>query len=52
MDRQQGINKIKMQDYSELFDKLSTKKAIVVGDVMIDAYMFGGVERISPRWCR
>ena len=37
-----------MQDYNLLFDKLSTKKAIVVGDVMVDAYMFGGVERISP----
>ena len=47
MDRQQGTNKI-MQDYSELFGKLSTKKAIVVGDVMVDAYMIGGVDRISP----
>lgn len=37
-----------MLNYTELFDKLSTKKAIVVGDVMIDAYMIGGVERISP----
>ena len=47
MDRQQGTNKI-MQDYGELFGKLSTKKAIVVGDVMVDAYMIGGVDRISP----
>ena len=37
-----------MQDYNGFFDKLSTKKAIVVGDVMVDAYMFGDVERISP----
>ncbi|MBR3799973.1 MAG: hypothetical protein IKK36_13805 [Bacteroidales bacterium] len=48
MDRQQKTNKIEMQDYSELFKKLSGKKAIVVGDVMIDAYMMGKVERISP----
>ena len=47
MDRQQGPDKIKM-DNIELFEKLSTKKAIVVGDVMIDSYMIGKVERISP----
>ena len=37
-----------MQEYRELFDKISTKKAIVVGDVMVDSYMIGGVDRISP----
>ena len=47
MDREQGPDKIKM-DNIELFEKLSTKKAIVVGDVMIDSYMIGKVERISP----
>jgi len=36
------------QDFCDLFGKLSTKKAIVVGDVMVDAYMIGKVERISP----
>jgi rfaE bifunctional protein kinase chain/domain len=37
-----------MHNYNELFEKLSGKKAIVVGDVMIDAYMMGKVDRISP----
>ena len=37
-----------MHNYNELFEKLSAKKAIVVGDVMIDAYMMGKVDRISP----
>lgn len=48
MDRQQETDKINIQDYNEIFDRLSSKKAIVVGDVMVDAYMIGGVERISP----
>ena len=37
-----------MHNYNELFEKLSGKKAIVVGDVMVDAYMMGKVDRISP----
>mgnify|MGYP003369818090 CR=1 FL=1 len=37
-----------MHNYNELFEKLSAKKAIVVGDVMVDAYMMGKVDRISP----
>ena len=37
-----------MDNYNELFGKLSAKKAIVVGDVMIDSYMIGKVDRISP----
>jgi len=37
-----------MHNYNELFEKLSAKKAIVVGDVMIDSYMMGKVDRISP----
>ena len=48
MDGQQKTNKIEMQDYNELFGKLSTKKAIVVVDVIIDSYMIGKVDRISP----
>ena len=30
------------------FDKIKDQKIIVVGDVMLDAYIFGKVERISP----
>lgn len=32
----------------EVFDKFSHKKVLVIGDVMIDAYLRGRVERISP----
>lgn len=31
-----------------LFDEFTTKKILVVGDVMIDSYVWGKVERISP----
>lgn len=32
----------------EIFDKFSGLKALIVGDVMIDSYIWGKVERISP----
>lgn len=38
----------KSQEYSQLFDQFSQLKALIVGDVMIDAYLWGKVERISP----
>ena len=31
-----------------LFDTIAKLKVLIVGDVMIDAYMWGNVERISP----
>ena len=48
MDRQQGPNKVEPVDIDNLFGKIKDKKAIVVGDVMIDSYMIGRVDRISP----
>lgn len=33
---------------SEIFDGFSRLKVLIVGDVMLDAYVFGKVERISP----
>ena len=48
MDRQQRLNKVVMEDYCEVLGSLGKKKAIVVGDVMVDSYMIGSVERISP----
>jgi len=33
---------------NELFDQFNTKKVLIIGDVMIDAYLWGKVERISP----
>jgi rfaE bifunctional protein kinase chain/domain len=32
----------------EIFKKFNSLKALVVGDVMVDAYIWGKVERISP----
>lgn len=35
-------------DFKALFDTFNTKKILVIGDVMIDAYMMGKVHRVSP----
>lgn len=32
----------------KLFDKFTSSRVLIIGDVMIDSYMFGKVERISP----
>ncbi|HLG38199.1 MAG TPA: PfkB family carbohydrate kinase [Chitinophagaceae bacterium] len=37
-----------MEDFKKLFDSFSKLKVGVIGDVMLDTYMWGGVERISP----
>lgn len=34
--------------YQELFDQFSTKRVLVIGDVMVDAYLMGKVNRMSP----
>src|SRR5207344_2210633 len=35
-------------DYKELFKTFSTVKIGVIGDMMLDTYWWGNVERISP----
>ena len=37
-----------MEDFKKLFDALTSLKVGVIGDVMLDTYMWGRVERISP----
>jgi rfaE bifunctional protein kinase chain/domain len=37
-----------LNSLDKIFDKFSGLKALIVGDVMIDSYMWGKVERISP----
>jgi len=37
-----------MEDFKQLFASFSSLKVGVIGDVMLDTYMWGGVERISP----
>ena len=38
----------RMQDLKKLFESFSTLKVAVIGDAMLDTYMWGRVERISP----
>ncbi len=37
-----------MQDFKKLFESFSSLKVGVIGDVMLDTYMWGRVDRISP----
>ena len=37
-----------MENFHELFKKFSSVKVGVIGDVMLDTYMWGDVDRISP----
>jgi D-glycero-beta-D-manno-heptose-7-phosphate kinase len=37
-----------MDDFKKLFNSFSSLRAGVIGDVMLDTYMWGRVERISP----
>ncbi|MCL6524796.1 MAG: carbohydrate kinase [Thermoflavifilum sp.] len=37
-----------MTSFAALFEKFRHLKALVIGDVMLDVYWWGGVERISP----
>lgn len=36
------------RNYHDLFDKFRNLRVMVIGDVMVDAYILGKVERISP----
>ncbi len=36
------------QDIQNLFANLQQHKVLIIGDVMIDSYLFGSVDRISP----
>jgi D-glycero-beta-D-manno-heptose-7-phosphate kinase len=35
-------------ELKSIFSQFGTKKIVVVGDIMLDAYMIGHVSRISP----
>src|SRR5688572_7022181 len=37
-----------MKAFSELFRSVAALRVVVVGDVMLDTYMWGRTERISP----
>ncbi|MCX6271954.1 MAG: bifunctional ADP-heptose synthase [Bacteroidetes bacterium] len=36
------------ESFTEMINNFSTKKILILGDVMIDAYLWGKVDRISP----
>lgn len=36
------------KDITEIFEKFNSLKVLVIGDAMIDSYLWGTVERISP----
>lgn len=36
------------RNYREIFEKFHQLRVMVIGDVMVDAYLFGRVDRISP----
>jgi D-glycero-beta-D-manno-heptose-7-phosphate kinase len=36
------------REINQIFEKFSTMRAIVIGDAMVDTYLWGNVERISP----
>lgn len=40
--------KITRKDLNKIFDSFSDLRVLIIGDVMIDAYMWGNVNRISP----
>jgi rfaE bifunctional protein kinase chain/domain len=39
---------LKKEEIKKLFEAFASKKVLVIGDVMIDSYLWGKVERISP----
>ena len=41
-------SKTAIMTIDELFDKIAQERVMIVGDVMIDSYMWGKVTRISP----
>lgn len=35
-------------DFKQVFDQFASKKILIIGDVMIDTYLWGNVGRVSP----
>jgi hypothetical protein len=36
------------EEYHKIFDSFNNQKILIIGDVMVDSYLWGTVERISP----
>ncbi|MFA8299376.1 MAG: bifunctional heptose 7-phosphate kinase/heptose 1-phosphate adenyltransferase [Hyphomicrobiales bacterium] len=39
---------MKKEDIYQLFDNFKNQKIMIIGDVMVDSYLWGNVDRISP----
>ena len=37
-----------MNNIQKIFDSFNNLKVLIIGDVMVDAYLWGSVDRISP----
>ncbi len=42
------LNKIKMTQMTDIFEKFNSLNILIIGDVMMDSYVWGKVDRISP----
>lgn len=43
-----ALSQLSKAKLDEIFERISTLRALVIGDVMLDTYMWGTVDRISP----
>ena len=37
-----------MNSIAEILNQFATKRVLIIGDAMIDAYMWGSINRMSP----
>ncbi len=44
----QKLIEVKKEDYIKLFESFNNLNVLIIGDVMVDSYLWGEVERISP----
>ena len=45
---QHKITKVNSSEIKQIFEKFKKMRAIVIGDVMVDTYLWGKVDRMSP----
>ncbi len=48
VDRGNPLSPIPLDRVHELFDRFDSTRVVVVGDVMLDVYLYGRIDRISP----
>jgi D-beta-D-heptose 7-phosphate kinase/D-beta-D-heptose 1-phosphate adenosyltransferase len=45
---QRGVHRVSNQELIPLIPKLKNARVMVIGDLMVDEYIWGSVSRISP----